>query len=110
MKKLAFILITLLIVSCATENEQENVVRELAKKDAIEKLQLPDGTKFNNENIELTETKTDESAIGITYIVKVTVKSQDREGNEVLKSYTFNYKKIGEDGLSPKDYELTSFE
>lgn len=110
MKKLAFILITLLIVSCSTDNKQENVVRELAKKDAIEKLQLPEGTKFNNENVEITETETAEAPIGVKYIVKVTVKSQDQEGNEVLKTYIFNYKKIGESGLSAKDYELISFE
>jgi len=108
MQKLAFILIAFLVVSCATENKQETVVRELAKKDAIEKLQLPEGTKFIDENIELAETG--EDYIGAIYIVKVTVKSQDREGNEILKTYTLKYKKIGEDGLLPKDYELTSFE
>ncbi|MDC8001455.1 hypothetical protein POV26_10415 [Aequorivita todarodis] len=110
MKKIAFILISLLIVACSTENKQEQVIRELAKKDAIEKLQLPEGTKFNDENIELTETETGEASLGVTYIVKVTVKSQDREGNEILKTYTFNYKKIGEGGLAPEDYELVSFE
>ncbi|SRX75447.1 hypothetical protein [Aequorivita antarctica] len=110
MQKLAFILITFLVVSCSTENKQETVVRELAKKDAIEKLQLPEGTKFINDDIELTETKTGEASIGISYIVKITVKSQDRDGNEVLKIYTLNYKKIGEGGLAPEDYELISFE
>ena len=108
MKKLAFILITLFIVSCSTEGKQEEVVRELAKKDAIEKLQLPEGTKFIDENIELTETG--EASIGISYIVKVTVKSQDKDGTEILKTYTLKYKKVGEGGLSPNDYELTSFE
>lgn len=110
MKKLAFILITLLIVSCSTEGKQEEVVRELAKKDAIEKLQLPEGTTFNNENIEVTEGERGEGSLGVNYLVKVTVKSQDREGNEIIKTHTFNYKKIGEGGLSPKDYELISFE
>jgi hypothetical protein len=84
------------------------VVRELAKKDAIIKLQLPEGTKFIDENIEMTETG--EASIGTSYIVKVTVKSQNMEGNEILKTYTLNYKKIGEAGLAPEDYELTSFE
>lgn len=110
MQKLAFILITFLLVSCSLDNKQEKVVRELAKKDAVEKLQLPEGTKFIEEHIELTETETGEASIGITYIVKVTVNSQDREGNEILKTYTLNYKIIGEDGLAPEDYELISFE
>ena len=110
MKKLALILITLLIVSCSTENKQEEVVRELAKKDLIEKLQLPEGTKFNNENIEVKETSTGEASIGTSYLIKITVKSQDSEGNEVVKTHTMSYKKTGEGGLSPEDYELVTFE
>jgi uncharacterized protein YcfL len=109
MKKIAIILITLLMVACSTENKQEQVVRELAKKDLVEKLQLPEGTKFNDENIEVTETSTGEASIGVTYLIKITVKSQDRDGNEVVKTHTMNYKKIGEGGLAPEDYELTSF-
>lgn len=110
MKKFIFILLSVFIVSCSTENNQEVVIRELAKKDAIEKLQLPEGTMFNDENVEVTETETGEANLGVTYLVKVTIKSQDRDGKEIIKTYTFNYKKIGEGGLSPQDYELTSFE
>ena len=110
MRKIAVILITFLIVSCSTEGKQEEVVRELAKKDAIEKLQLPQGTTFNDENFEITETEKGEGSLGITYLVKVTVKSQDKDGNEIVKIHTFTYKKIGEGGLSPQDYELISFE
>ncbi len=103
-------MISLFVLSCATENKQEEVVRELAKKDAIEKLQLPEGTKFSDENIEVTETKNEEGSLGVTYLVKVTIKSQDREGNEVIKTHTFNYKKTGESSSNATDYELTSFE
>lgn len=110
MKKLTLILITLLMVSCSTEGKQEEVVRELAKKDAIEKLQLPEGTKFSDENVEVKETTTEEASLGVTYLIKITIKSQDSEGNEVVKTHTMNYKKIGEGGLSPQDYELISFE
>ena len=110
MKKLILVMISLFVLSCVTENKQEEVVRDLAKKDAIEKLQLPDGTKFSDENIEVTETKTESGDLGIAYLVKVTIKSQDREGNEVIKTHTFNYKKVGESGSKTTDYELTSFE
>jgi hypothetical protein len=110
MKKLAYILITLLIVSCSTENKQEEVVRELAKKNLVEKLQLPEGTKFSDENIEVKETSTGEASLGVTYLIKITIKSQDSEGNEIVKTHTMNYKKIGEGGLAPEDYELISFE
>jgi len=103
-------MLTLLVVSCSTDNKQQQVVRELAKKDAIEKLQLPEGTKFNDENIEVIETENGDGILGFTYLIKITVKSQDRDGNEVLKKHTLNYKKIGEGGLSPADYELISFE
>ncbi|WP_347372784.1 membrane lipoprotein lipid attachment site-containing protein [Aequorivita sp. Q41] len=111
MKKIAFILVALLVVaSCTTENKQEDVVREIAKKDAIEKLQLPEGTTFNNETIEVVETESGDASIGVRYLVKLTIKSQDREGNEIINTHIFNYEKIGDRGLNPEDYELISFE
>lgn len=110
MKKIAFILLSIAMVACSTKKDQEQVVRELAKKDIIEKLKLPEGTKFTDENIEVIESETGEGSLGVNYLVKITVKSQDREGNEVVKTHTFNYKKTGEDGLSEQDYELVSFE
>ncbi|WP_026451925.1 hypothetical protein [Aequorivita capsosiphonis] len=110
MKKIAFILMTLLIVSCATENKSDEVVRDLAKKDIIEKMDLPEGTKFNDQDVEVTETQAAEGSLGVVYIVKITIKSQDREGNEVIKTHTMNYKKVGDGSLSAKDYELISFE
>lgn len=110
MKKIAFILLSLVIASCATENNQENVIRELAKKDAIEKLELPEGTKFNNENIEVTETDVEDGSIGVNYLVKITIKSQDRDGNEIIKTHTFKYNRKDGKGDSPKDYEFISFE
>lgn len=110
MKKLAFILITLLIVSCATEHKSDEVIRDLAKKDLIERLELPEGTKFSNEDFEVTESEAAEGSLGVIYIVKITIKSQDREGNEVIKTHIMNYKKISDGGLSPKDYELISFD
>ena len=65
MKKIILVMVSLFVLSCATENKQEDVVRELAKKDAIEKLQLPEGTKFSDENIEVTETKAESEDIHI---------------------------------------------
>lgn len=110
MRKIAFILITLLLVSCANENKGEEVVRDLAKKDIIEKLELPNGTKFHDEGIEVTETQASEGSLGIIYIVKVTIKSQDRDGNEIEKTHIMNYKKVGNGNQSANDYELISFE
>lgn len=110
MKKIAFILITLLIVSCATENKNDNIIREQAKKDVIEKLDLPDGTKFNDEDIQVIESEAEGGSLGVSYIVKITVKSQDREGKEVVKTHVMNYKKLGDAESAAEDYELVSFE
>lgn len=110
MKKFAFILLSLIIVSCASENDREVVIRELAKKDAIEKLELPEGTKFNNENIEVTETEVEDGSIGFNYLVKITIKSQDRDGKEIVKTHSFKYNKLDGDGSSPNHYKLISHE
>ncbi len=110
MKPLAYILFAFLIISCNTEKNQENTVRDLAKKDILEKLQLSEGTKFNDENIEVKEESFKGEGIETEYVVKITVKSQDKEGNEVVKTHTMHYKKIKDGGLAPEDYELTSFE
>ncbi|MBT0608203.1 hypothetical protein [Aequorivita echinoideorum] len=107
MKKLLVILSAFLVLSCADNkaNDQDEV-REVAKRDIIEKLDLPEGTKFNDENIEVTETEMEDGSLGYNYLVKITVKSQDRAGNEIVKTHTMQYKKL-EDA---KDYELTAFE
>lgn len=110
MKKIAFILMTLLIISCATDTKNDEVIRDLAKKDAIEKLDLPDGTKFSNEDIEVTENQAAEGSLGVIYIVKITIKSQDRDGKEIIKTHIMNYKKTGNGSSAEKDYELISFE
>lgn len=110
MNKLALIFITVLLVACSTENKQIETVKDLAKKDVIEKLQLPEGTVFEDKDIEVTESKGGVENLGAIYVVKITIKSQDREGNFINKIYYLNYKKMKEGGLSPQDYELQSFE
>lgn len=85
-------------------------IRELAVKGIITQLQLPEGTKFNDANIIVSEKVSDIEELGATYVVKVTIKSQDKQENEILKNYILEYAKIGEIGLSPLDYELISFD
>jgi len=110
MKKVIVFIFALILVACSTDNKQEETLRARAIEDIMAKLELPEGTQFNDENIEVSEKSTDVEGIDALYVVKVTVKSQDKEGNEVLKTYTLNYEKIGEGGLDPHDYELKSFE
>lgn len=110
MKKLIVVAISMFILSCGTDVKQDEVIREMAKKEVIEKLQLPEGTKFSNENIEITETKNDQDLVDVIYLIKVTIKSQDSDGNDVVKTHTLNYKKTGGNGSVPEDYELVSFD
>ena len=42
--------------------------------------------------------------------MKFAIKSQDTDGNIVLKNHTLEYVKIGEGGIDPSDYELKSFD
>jgi hypothetical protein len=108
-KALLFICLTVFL-ACSTEKEQQKTVIDLAKKDLMIQLQLPEGTKFNDDDLLITEeTKSDAGEI-TTYIVEATVKSQDQDGKEILKTYKLQYEKIGEGGLDPNDYELISFD
>ncbi len=110
MKKLAFLLITILFLACSTEKEQMQTVRNLAKEDLITQLQLPQGTKFSDNDIVITEKGTALEEMGATYIVTAKIVSQDAAGNEVISTHTLEYVKVGEGGLSPNDYELKSFD
>lgn len=111
MKRLIMIILTIAVVSCSSDKKTDyDTVREQAKKDAIEKLELPEGTKFNDESVEVSSDPENGEGPNVQYIVKVTVKSQDQSGNEVVKVHTMNYKKR-EDAQAAKDkFELMSFE
>lgn len=110
MKKALLLLISLLILSCSSEKKQLETVRNLAIKDMITFLQLPEGTSFTEKDIVITEEASEIGESGVTYLVKVVIVSQDRDGNKKSETHTLEYVKIGEDGLSATDYELKSFD
>ena len=110
LKKLLFLLFTISLFACSTEKEQMETVRNLAVKDMIIQLQLPEGTKFNDEDIVVSEPVSDIEELGAIYVVNVTIKSQDASGAYVLKTHKLEYVKIGKGGLDPSDYELKSFD
>ncbi len=110
MKKLAFALMTILFVACSTENKQIEIVKDLAKKDVIEKFQLPEGTTFEDKDIEVTESKGGVENLGALYLVKITIKSENADGSENIETHFLTYKKVEEGSLAPQDYELQSFE
>jgi len=105
MKKILIILAAIVAFSCADEKKDMDSIRKMAKEDAIEKLGLPEGTKFDESTMEISETESIEGATK-TYIVKVNVKSQNAAGEEMIESHTMTYKKPE----GAKEYELQSFE
>ena len=110
MRKILVLLCSMMLLACSSEEKKMETVRELAKKDLITQLQLPEGTTFNNEAIQVSETASALERIDATYTVIFTINSQDSSGNPVTKKHTLTYAKIGEGGLSPEDYELTAFD
>jgi hypothetical protein len=84
-------------------------IRSLAINDIKIQLQLPEGTKFNTEDITVSEPISDAEELGEIFVVTFAIKYQNTDGNIVLKNHTLEYVKIGEGGLEPSDYELKSF-
>lgn len=85
-------------------------VKNMALTDITNLLQLPEGTKFNEETIEITEKVSGNEGIGINYVVKIRILFQDSHGHEQVKEHIIEYAQIGDEGLSPEDYELISFD
>lgn len=111
MKKLLFFLLTIAIVACSSDTKSDqDTVREQAKKDIIEKLQLPEGTEFTDESVELITDSEDGEGLDVEYIVKITVKSQDQSGSEIVKIHKMHYKKKADAEAAKDRFELTFFE
>lgn len=110
MKKIILLLLTVLAVSCSSNEKQMETVLERAKDDLKIQLQLPEETKFSETDFNIEETASDLENIGAKYIVTFTVKSQDAAGELVQKKHRLVYLKVGEDGLAKRDYELESFD
>ena len=105
MKRFFFIILTVLLVACANDTKDTETVREMAVQEVTSQLNLPDGTTFNDENIEVTEKASDEEGIKTIYVVKVSIKSQDKDGNEIVKTHTLEYEKA-----ENNTYKLASFD
>ncbi|MCH2488521.1 MAG: hypothetical protein MK211_00100 [Flavobacteriales bacterium] len=110
MRKILVLLFAMMLLACSSEEKKMETVRELAKKDLITQLQLPEGTTFNDEEIQVSEKASDLEKVDATYTVIFTINSQDAAGNPVTQKHTLTYAKIGEGGLNPDDYELTAFD
>ena len=94
MKKLVFILLTIAVVACSSDKKSDfDTLREQAKTDAIGELNLPEGTKFTDDSVEVTTNPENGEGPDVKYIVKITVKSQDQTGKEIVKIYKMHYEK-----------------
>ena len=103
-------MLTVALIACSSEREQMETILNLAVNDIKIQLQLPEGTKFNTEDIDVSEPITDVEELGEIFRVKISIKSQDANGNFIFKSHILEYVKIGEGGLNPSDFELKSFD
>lgn len=111
MKKSLFLILTIAIVACSSDTKSDHeTVREQAKKDIIEKLNLPDGTEFSDDSVELTTDPEDGEGPNVEYIVKVTIKSQDQSGKEIVKIHKMHYKKKADAEAAKDRFELIFFE
>lgn len=111
MKKFALILLTIIVAACSSNNTtDEEKVREVAKTDIIKKLDLPEGTKFTDESIEVSQNPEVADGPNVEYIVKVTVKSENEAGEENVKVYKMHYKKLADAEAAKDQFELISFE
>lgn len=111
MKKLALILLTMAVVACSSnDTKDEDQVREAAKRDIVEKLELPDGTTFTDESIEVNRNSEIQDGPNVEYIVKITIKSQNQDGEEIVKIHKMHYKKRADAEAAKDRFELISFE
>ena len=98
------------IIACSSEEEEMETIRNLALNDIKIQLKLPEGTEFNTEDIFVSEPISDAEELGEIFVVRFAIKSQDVDGNFVLKNHKLEYVKIGEGLIGPSDYELKSFD
>ena len=110
MNKIIFFLLTTALIACSSEKEQMETIRNLAIDDIKIQLQLPEGSKFNTEDIVVSEAITDVEELGEIFKVKITTKSQDAAGDIVLKNHILEYVKVDDGWLDASDYELKSFD
>lgn len=105
MKRFAILLFSILVFACASDKEDTQTVRDMAVQEVKTELSLPDGTTFNDENIEVTEEASNTEGVETIYVVKISIKSQDKNGNEMVKTHTLKYEKADDD-----TYKLASFD
>lgn len=111
MKKFVFIFLSLLIIACSSDKStDQDTIREQAKRDVIEKLDLPQGTKFTDDSVEITTDPNNGEGPNVTYLVKITVKSQDNTGKDINKVYKMHYKKRADAESAAERFELTDFQ
>ncbi len=67
MKNLFLVIACIFIISCASEEKRLEAIKSMALVDITNLLQLPEGTKFNEETIDIAEKVSEIEGIGTTY-------------------------------------------
>lgn len=80
MKKLFFIIACIFMISYTSEEKKLEAIKNMTLTDITNLLQLPEGTKFNEETIKITEKVSEIEGIGTTSVVKIRFLSQDSRG------------------------------
>ena len=62
------------------------------------------------DNIVVSEPIIDAEELGEIFVVKFSLRSQDTDGNIVLKKHTLEYVKLAEGNIDASDYQLKSFD
>ncbi|PVW16380.1 hypothetical protein [Marixanthomonas spongiae] len=104
MKRFAILLFSTLLFACASDTDDTQTVRDMAVAEVKKQMDLPEGTTFNKENIEVSKEASSTENVETIYVVKISIKSQDQDGNEIVNTHRLTYKKTDEN-----TYELTSF-
>lgn len=108
-KTILLLLMVFTVIACENNTaNDETEVRESAKAYIIDYYDLPDGTKFTENEMSVTR-EGNGDADGI-YIVKVTITSENRAGERINETHLMQYKKR-EDAMAAKErWELINFE
>lgn len=110
MKTVIILLLPCFIIACSSDISDIEELRYLAKKHTIEKLNLPEGTQFSPDSMNVEKLDEDPPNTGSIYSVKVTVRSQDMSGEEINKTHNLIFRKRPNQQFGKEQFELISFD
>lgn len=111
MKKIIFALFAMAILACSpNKTSDDKALREQAKNDIIQEFKLPQETTFDENSIEITSDPERIERPNVDYIVSIKVKSEDQDGNEIVKTHRIHYLKVTDAVTSENKFEVIFIE